>query len=110
MWQAGASVPWGRGGERLGYGLGWAVRGKNKTAGFARWEGVEEEGEVVVRSSLPRDDCFYVSHTGGAIGASSVLLIAPKPTRWGTTSTRTSSAQAQHHHQHLHHNKHQHQH
>ena len=26
-----------------------------------------------------RDDAFYVSHTGGAIGASSVLLVMPKP-------------------------------
>ena len=30
---------------------------------------------------LPRDDAFYVSHTGGAIGASSVLLIMPKPVK-----------------------------
>jgi len=59
--QPGASVGWG--GDTLGYGLGWAVRSKKKVAGFAR------------------DDFFYVSHTGGAIGASSVLLIAPKPVK-----------------------------
>jgi len=59
--QPGASVGWG--GDNLGYGLGWAVRSKKKVAGFAR------------------DDFFYVSHTGGAIGASSVLLIAPKPVK-----------------------------
>merc|ERR1719264_1609321 len=57
--QPGASVGWG--GDALGYGLGWAVRSKKKVAGFAR------------------DDFFYVTHTGGAIGASSVLLVAPKP-------------------------------
>merc|ERR1712013_914187 len=59
--QPGASVGWG--GEDLGYGLGWAVRSKKKVAGFAQ------------------DDFFYVSHTGGAIGASSVLLVVPKPVK-----------------------------
>lgn len=37
----------------------------------------------LIPSSLARDDSFYVSHTGGAIGASSVLLIAPKPPNQG---------------------------
>jgi len=63
MWkpQAGTSLTWG--GSPLGYGLGWAVRTRAKVAGFAR------------------DDSFYVSHTGGAVGASSVLLIAPGPVK-----------------------------
>ena len=30
---------------------------------------------------MSRDDAFYVSHTGGAIGASSVLLVMPKPVK-----------------------------
>ena len=33
-------------------------------------------------TTFVRDDFFYVSHTGGAIGASSVLLIAPKPVKY----------------------------
>ena len=56
--QAGAELRWG--GHDLVYGLGWAVRKKQKTFGFCL------------------DQSHYVSHTGGAIGASSVLLVAPQ--------------------------------
>jgi len=53
------NITWG--GNEMGYGLGWAVRPLKKKYGFCAY------------------DKFYVAHTGGAIGASSVLLIAPKP-------------------------------
>ena len=56
--QEGADLSWG--GHALVYGLGWAVRKKQKTFGFCL------------------DQSHYVSHTGGAIGASSVLLVAPQ--------------------------------
>jgi len=59
MWtpQAGADMTWG--GHDLTYGLGWAVRKRLKNYGYCM------------------DQTHYVSHTGGAIGASSVLLVAP---------------------------------
>jgi len=59
MWtpQAGADMTWG--GHELTYGLGWAVRKRLKNYGYCM------------------DQTHYVSHTGGAIGASSVLLVAP---------------------------------
>ena len=47
------------GGHELTYGLGWAVRKRLKNYGYCM------------------DQTHYVSHTGGAIGASSVLLVAP---------------------------------
>ena len=55
--QEGAGLKWG--GHSLTYGLGWAVRKRLKTFGYCL------------------DQPHYVSHTGGAIGASSVLLVAP---------------------------------
>ena len=39
------------------YGLGWSVKAREKSYAFCK------------------DQSFYASHTGGAIGASSVLLI-----------------------------------
>ena len=61
MWtpQPGADLSWG--GHDLTYGLGWAVRKRKKNYGYCM------------------DQSHYVSHTGGAIGASSVLLVAPAP-------------------------------
>ena len=56
--QPGADLRWG--GDDLVYGLGWAVRRRLKTFGYCL------------------DQSHYVSHTGGAIGASSVLLVAPQ--------------------------------
>ena len=56
--QPGAQLRWG--GHDLVYGLGWAVRRRLKTFGYCL------------------DQSHYVSHTGGAIGASSVLLVAPQ--------------------------------
>ena len=47
----------GWGGEDLSYGLGWAVRPHERNHGFGK------------------NQTFYACHTGGAIGASSVLLI-----------------------------------
>ena len=55
--QSGARLSWG--GDNLVYGLGWAVRPRVKNYGYCM------------------DQTHYVSHTGGAIGASSVLLVAP---------------------------------
>ena len=52
--QVGANLKWG--GDDLVYGLGWAVRQRKKNYGFCL------------------DHQHYVSHTGGAIGASSVLV------------------------------------
>ena len=49
MWDADAS-----------YGMGWCV------------------ALPVVRAGFSRDQRMYVSHTGGAVGASSVLLILPR--------------------------------
>ena len=61
--QAGANLKWG--GDDLVYGLGWAVRQRKKNYGFCL------------------DQQLYVTHTGGAIGASSVLLVAPQPPQEG---------------------------
>jgi len=61
--QPGANLKWG--GDNLVYGLGWAVRQRKKNYGFCL------------------DHQHYVSHTGGAIGASSVLLVAPQPVQPG---------------------------
>jgi len=61
--QAGADLKWG--GDDLVYGLGWAVRPRKKNYGFCL------------------DNQHYVTHTGGAIGASSVLLVAPQPVQQG---------------------------
>jgi len=61
--QPGANLKWG--GDDLVYGLGWAVRQRRKNYGFCL------------------DHQHYVSHTGGAIGASSVLLVAPQPVQAG---------------------------
>eukprot|EP00090_Calanus_glacialis_P021436 TRINITY_DN33065_c0_g1_i1.p1 TRINITY_DN33065_c0_g1~~TRINITY_DN33065_c0_g1_i1.p1 ORF type:complete len:623 (-),score=236.77 TRINITY_DN33065_c0_g1_i1:72-1940(-) len=61
--QVGANLKWG--GDDLVYGLGWAVRQRKKNYGFCL------------------DHQHYVSHTGGAIGASSVLLVAPQPVQEG---------------------------
>lgn len=55
--QVGAEMKWG--GDDLIYGLGWAVRPRVKNYGFCK------------------DNPFYACHTGGACGASSVLLICP---------------------------------
>ena len=57
--QPGADLTWG--GHDLTYGLGWAVRKRKKNYGYCM------------------DQSHYVTHTGGAIGASSVLLVAPAP-------------------------------
>eukprot|EP00092_Neocalanus_flemingeri_P034475 GFUD01037486.1.p1 GENE.GFUD01037486.1~~GFUD01037486.1.p1 ORF type:complete len:623 (+),score=230.90 GFUD01037486.1:36-1904(+) len=62
--QAGANLKWG--GDDLVYGLGWAVRQRKKNYGFCL------------------DQQHYVTHTGGAIGASSVLLVAPQPPQEGS--------------------------
>ena len=56
--QPGAGLRWG--GHDLTYGLGWAVRRRLKTFGYCQ------------------DQSHYLAHTGGAIGASSVLLVAPQ--------------------------------
>jgi len=61
--QSGANLKWG--GDDLVYGLGWAVRQRKKNYGFCL------------------DQQHYVTHTGGAIGASSVLLVAPQPPQEG---------------------------
>merc|ERR1719320_37160 len=61
--QPGANLKWG--GDDLVYGLGWAVRQRRKNYGFCL------------------DHQHYVTHTGGAIGASSVLLVAPQPVQAG---------------------------
>ena len=61
--QSGANLKWG--GDDLVYGLGWAVRQRKKNYGFCL------------------DQQHYVTHTGGAIGASSVLLVAPQPVQEG---------------------------
>lgn len=63
--QPNTQLSWG--GDNLGYGLGWAVVPVNKKYGFCE------------------SQYYYVSHTGGAIGASSVLLIAPKKVGAGET-------------------------
>lgn len=63
--QPNTQLTWG--GDSLGYGLGWAVVPVNKKYGFCE------------------SPYYYVSHTGGAIGASSVLLIAPKKVGAGET-------------------------
>ena len=55
--QAGADLSWG--GHSLTYGLGWAVRPRQKNYGYCM------------------DQKQYMTHTGGAIGASSVLLVSP---------------------------------
>jgi len=56
--QDGANMKWG--GQDMVYGLGWAVRQREKNFGFCL------------------DQPHYVAHTGGAMGASSVLLVAPQ--------------------------------
>ena len=61
--QDGANLKWG--GDELIYGLGWAVRQRQKNYGFCL------------------DQHHYVTHTGGAIGASSVLFVAPQPVQNG---------------------------
>jgi len=64
--QDNTALTWG--GDDLAYGLGWAVvpPGQKKYA-------------------FGRDQYQYIAHTGGAIGASSVLLIAPKKVGGGDT-------------------------
>ena len=61
--QAEARLTWG--GDDLQYGLGWAVRPASKQFGFCQ------------------DQHLYLTHTGGAVGASSVLLVAPRPAQDG---------------------------
>jgi len=59
LWGPQPNTALGWGGDKLNYGLGWAVRPRKKEYAFCKNEN------------------FYASHTGGAIGASSVLLVAP---------------------------------
>ena len=61
--QSGANLKWG--GDDLVYGLGWAVSQRKKNYGFCL------------------DQQHYVTHTGGGIGASSVLLVAPQAPQEG---------------------------
>ena len=46
--------------------MGWAVRPASKQFGFCQ------------------DQHLYLTHTGGAVGASSVLLVAPRPAQDGS--------------------------
>ena len=64
MWTPveGTQMTWDRDAEGAGYGMGWGVVPHKSKPGTVD------------------DQRFYVSHTGGAIGASSVLLIMPTDT------------------------------
>ena len=64
MWTPvkGTEMGWDREAEGGGYGMGWGVVPHKPRPGTVQ------------------DQRFYVSHTGGAIGASSVLLIMPTDT------------------------------
>ena len=64
MWTPvkGTQMTWDRDSEGAGYGMGWGVVPHKSKPGTVD------------------DQRFYVSHTGGAIGASSVLLIMPTDT------------------------------
>jgi hypothetical protein len=57
LWEAAPNTAQGSGESRHEYGLGWAVKRRENLHAFCK------------------DQKFYASHTGGAIGASSVLLI-----------------------------------
>lgn len=59
MWRPAPNTKKGSGEACHEYGLGWSVKAREKSYAFCK------------------DQSFYASHTGGAIGASSVLLIAP---------------------------------
>ena len=72
MWKPveGTQMTWDREAEGGGYGMGWGVVPHKSKPGTVD------------------DQRFYVSHTGGAIGASSVLLIMPTDTDHVTSNNK----------------------
>ena len=69
-----AKLDWGTNGH---YGMGWGVFGTGEERGFCK------------------EQKYFVSHTGGAVGASSVLLILPSNEELSKKGGKKSSADSE---------------